>query len=63
MKKSWGKPELIVLVRRRSDEVILMGCKEGSNITNMNSTKGGCLPNTYVQPPGEWICSGTKCKL
>jgi hypothetical protein len=30
MKSSWEKPELIVLVRRKADEIILAGCKASS---------------------------------
>lgn len=30
MKRSWDKPELIVLVRRKSDEVILANCQLSS---------------------------------
>lgn len=30
MKKQWNSPELLILTKRRSDEVILALCKEGS---------------------------------
>lgn len=30
MKILWNKPELVVLVRRKADEVILTNCKESS---------------------------------
>lgn len=32
-KKSWKKPELIVLVRHQAEEVVLNGCK-GAGLTN-----------------------------
>ena len=30
MKNSWKRPELVVLIRKRPDEVILQTCREGS---------------------------------
>lgn len=41
MKRSWEKPEMIVLLRRKSDELILAGCKDSSG-TEMNKDTG-CL--------------------
>jgi hypothetical protein len=30
MKGKWEKPEMVVLVKRKSDEVILQGCKDSN---------------------------------
>jgi len=30
MKRSWKKPEIIVLMRKKADEALLAFCKEGS---------------------------------
>jgi hypothetical protein len=30
MKRSWARPEMVILSRKRSDEFILASCKEGS---------------------------------
>jgi hypothetical protein len=30
MKQSWKRPEIIVLMRKKTDEVLLSFCKEGS---------------------------------
>jgi len=35
-KKTWVKPELIVLVRSRPEEWVLLGCK-GNNLAQSNS--------------------------
>ncbi len=41
MKSSWEKPEMIVLVKQKSDEVILADCKASSgSATNYD---GSCL--------------------
>jgi len=40
MKRSWEKPEMIVLLRRKSEEVILAHCKEGSGAVQIYN--GAC---------------------
>lgn len=53
-KRDWKKPELIVLVRGKSEEAILLGCK-GDPITSATSRTSniGC----YANPP----CSTNLC--
>jgi hypothetical protein len=41
MTKHWERPELIVLIRRKSDEVILQGCRESSGGPTISNA--GCL--------------------
>lgn len=41
MTRNWEKPEIIVLIRRKSDEVILQGCRESSGGPTISHT--GCL--------------------
>lgn len=41
MRKLWMKPELTILVKRKSDEVILSGCKD--SIGGANTKNGVCL--------------------
>ncbi len=48
MKKLWGKPEITVLVRRKSDEVILAGCKD--SIGGANTKVGHCMLGTCQGP-------------
>lgn len=43
MTKLWEKPELIILVRRKSDEVILQLCKESGG--GPANAYGMCLGN------------------
>jgi|GEM_PF-1960038 len=38
MKQLWDNPELTVLVKRKSDEVILAGCKESSGGPHQKDT-------------------------
>ncbi|MGA9189822.1 MAG: hypothetical protein WB014_14960 [Methanosarcina sp.] len=52
MKRSWNKPEMIVLVRRKSDEVILASCKEYGG--GADTREGACLG--YVSGPAETFC-------
>jgi hypothetical protein len=40
MKKLWDNPELTVLVKRKSDEVILASCKEYGGDANVANS--GC---------------------
>jgi hypothetical protein len=45
MKRSWDKPEMIVLVKRKSDEIILAGCKmSGGNPSYFNAS---CAKGSY----------------
>lgn len=36
MKRSWARPEMVILSRKRSDEFILGSCKEGSGNPDLN---------------------------
>lgn len=38
LKKKWEKPELVVLVRGKSEEAVLQACK-GNNIATSQSSK------------------------
>lgn len=50
-KKSWMRPELIVIVRSHPAEAVLAGCKQ---------TKGGATgPNYYVSDCGQEAISCT----
>ncbi len=42
MKRSWIKPELIVLTSRKSDERMLSGCKVSLGGATSCSGGGGC---------------------
>jgi hypothetical protein len=46
MKKLWDNPELTVLVKRKSDEVILTNCKS----SGLSNTKGQCFHSPGVTP-------------
>jgi hypothetical protein len=35
-RKQWRKPALIVLVRRKPEEAVLVGCKSGGEIVPVN---------------------------
>jgi hypothetical protein len=41
-KKKWGRPELIVLVRGKPDEDILVGCKNAAGSGSPGSTDSNC---------------------
>ncbi len=43
MKKSWEKPELVVLVRSRPEESVLAFCKTGGASGSPVSTHVGCM--------------------
>jgi hypothetical protein len=45
MKKPWHKPELVVLVRKKSDKSILLDCKEDS-ISNTTTKINNCDVNS-----------------
>lgn len=65
MKKSWGKPELIIFVKRNSNDVILGLCKSSQALPE--NANGGCEAVTYAlnQTTGKWdtICIGSdKCR-
>ena len=54
-KKVWVKPELVVLVRRKPEEGLLLGCKVFASDTavsvNFGSYDGGsCVAQTCDQP-------------
>lgn len=52
MKLQWKTPELIVLVRNKPEEAVLLGCKTTS-ITGASSSIMGCYTGVCVG------CSGT----
>lgn len=43
MKEDWSKPELVVLVRRMSDEVLGMFCKSSGTDPNGNGNEDRCV--------------------
>lgn len=43
MKEGWNKPELVVLVRRMSDEVLGATCKSSGNDPNGVGAAGKCI--------------------
>jgi len=54
MKRLWDKPELIVLMRRKSDEVILVVCKGGSGGPDKGSGWfGPCIDLVLGNPCNE----------
>ncbi len=42
MKKVWEKPELVVLVRGKTEESVLASCKGGGVIAAVITGKGSC---------------------
>jgi hypothetical protein len=46
MKKPWSKPELVVLVRKKFDESILLDCKEDS-MSNTTTKTNNCDVNSH----------------
>lgn len=46
MKKSWTKPELIVLVRNTADENLLTKCKHATQIISLKADKGTSNSNS-----------------
>jgi hypothetical protein len=50
----WQKPELVVLVRNKSEEAVLAACKGGTGSSTPGYTQGTCQPNTACN-----ICSST----
>ena len=57
MKKTWTKPELVMLVRGKAEEAILMACKVQGNPTGAltNEVGSDCLENLVFCS----ICSAT----
>jgi hypothetical protein len=47
--KSWFKPELIILVRSRSEEAVLIACKTGGSAPG-GITVSGCIDNQSKKP-------------
>ena len=43
-KRSWQKPELIVLVRSHPEEAVLAGCKISSSGSGANTRYFNCFP-------------------
>ena len=41
-RRAWSKPELIVLVRGKPEEAVLLICKVDSGGANMQRTNSGC---------------------
>ena len=41
-KKTWVEPELIVLVRNRSEEAVLTVCKNSSSFGDVGNSAGAC---------------------
>ena len=41
-KKAWVEPELIALVRNKSEEAVLAGCKESYKGSSNNTLYEGC---------------------
>jgi hypothetical protein len=42
-KEKWGKPKLIILIRGKPDEIVLMGCKGQSTFTGQWNQYGLCI--------------------
>ncbi len=41
-KKEWVTPELIVLVRHKPEEAVLITCKQSGSGADINNSDGGC---------------------
>ena len=54
MKKKWKTPQLIVLVRGKAEEAVLLNCKEGK-FPGTPAQYG--MPAGCMQPPCVPICS------
>lgn len=52
MKKPWSKPELVVLVRKKSHESILLDCKEDS-LSNTATKTNNCDANSHKSNDSE----------
>ena len=48
MKKSWKKPELTVLVRTRTEEMILGGCKNALTSGDPHTAYGNCQRDSGI---------------
>jgi hypothetical protein len=51
LKKKWLKPELVVLVRSRSEETILLGCKLEATGVGADVENNACLESPV------WPCT------
>lgn len=58
-KKTWKKPELIVLVRGKPDEAILQGCKEALAVIDADRRYNTCNEYTIsFRRCANWPCLG-----
>ena len=50
VKKVWSRPQLIVLVRGRSEEFVLTACKASSGSNGTGKTNCGQVPCNAASP-------------
>lgn len=61
MKQIWDKPEMIVLMRKKSDEVILSDCKNSAG--GQAGEYNGCLAKFRdAETSGERNCMILECR-
>jgi hypothetical protein len=56
-KKAWKKPQLVVLVRSKTEEAVLAHCKSGPIFNGPNMGNGGCSYTSANTPACPARCS------
>ena len=52
-RRAWSKPELIVLVRSKPGEAVLLGCRTWTSGADCDAMHDACLTSTY---PCSYVC-------
>lgn len=56
-RKPWSKPEMIVLVRGKSEESVLAGCKGTGNLGDPNNAFDNCMDSGAPCPACSVVAS------